>query len=259
MEFNGVKDIAVYGTDCVVNIARGEDAYAHFISAKEKYFEVNVDDGTLTVRQKSRNLFYRIILHRIEFKLVLPKNFKGKLRFRNKNGGLYIEGGDFADVELSTNNGKFELNDATCDSLTVKMSNGTVLAKNISVAENAVVKCSNGIIKVESVTAPSLSISSANSSLSAIDVKAKKFECSTANGTIDASGISADDMRLETSNGKICAAPLGSRDDYKLSAETSHGAITVDGVAYKHLADVTHALKRICVKTANGDIDIRFV
>ena len=52
MEFDGVKDIAIYGTDCVVDISRGNDYAAHFISAREKYFDLAVDDGTLTVRQK---------------------------------------------------------------------------------------------------------------------------------------------------------------------------------------------------------------
>ena len=111
MEFDGVKDIAIYGTDCVVDISRGNDYAAHFISAREKYFDLAVDDGTLTVRQKSRNIFYRIILHKFEFKLILPKNFKGKLRFRNKNGGLYIDGVNFTDVDLSTGNGKFDIGD----------------------------------------------------------------------------------------------------------------------------------------------------
>lgn len=259
MEFKGVKDIAIYGTDCIVDISRGDRDCAEFISAREKYFEVSLDDGTLTVRQKSRNIFYRIILHRIEFKLILPKNFKGKLRFRNKNGGLYISGGDFTDMDLSSGNGKFEISSAACNGCRLKMQNGTVTFKNVSVGDAVSIKCSNGNIKAESVHATEFSISSANASLSAIDVTAKKFECSTLNGAIDASGITADDLKLETSNGKICAAPLGARDDYRLTAETTHGAIIVDGVAYKKLSDVAHLQKRLTAKTANGDIDIRFL
>jgi len=258
MEFNGVKEISIYGTDCVVDISRG-DGNCEFISAKEKYFEVSLDDGTLTVRQKSRNLLYRIIYHRIEFKLVLPRGFKGKLRFRNKNGGLYVKDGEFTDIELAADNGKFDISDCACGNFRLKMSNGTFNAKNVKVADSATVKCANGNIKVESVTAPNLSISCTNASLSAIDVTAKKIDCSTSNGTIDASGISADDLRLETSNGKISAAPLGTRDEYALSADTSNGSITVDGVAYKKLSDINRALKKLNVKTANGDIDIRFV
>ncbi len=259
MELSGVKDIAIYGTDCVAEITHGKCADARFISAKEKYFDIAVEDGTLTVRQKSRNFFSRIIMHRIEFKLVLPVDFKGKLRFRNKNGGLYMDGGNYTEVELSASNGKFDVKNITCASLQLKTENGAVTAKNIDAAETVSLKCRNGGVKVESAQARELSVSSKNAALTVYDMTAKKVECQTSNGTIDANGISSDDIRLETSNGKICAAPLGSRDDYKLAIETDHGAVTVDGVAYKRIADVSHAAKRLDAKTANGDIDIRFV
>lgn len=259
MEFKGIKDIAIYGTDCVVDISRGDGDCAEFISAREKYFDVAFDDGTLTVRQKSRNIFYRIILHKIEFKLILPRNFRGKLRFRNKNGGLYVSGCDFTEMELSTSNGKFEISSTACNHCRLKMQNGTVMFKNVSIADTVSIKCANGDIKAESVRASEFTLSSTNASLTAIDVTAKKFECTTSNGAIDASGITADDLKLETSNGKICAAPLGERDDYRLSAETAHGALIVDGVAYKKLSDVAHLQKRLSAKTSNGDIDIRFL
>ncbi len=259
MEFTGIKSISIYGTDCVADITVGSDDRLQFISAKEKCFDVTADGDALTVRQKSRNFFYRLILHRIEFKLILPRFFKGKLRFRNKNGGLYIDGGNFTDVEMSTGNGKFEICNATCANFQLKMKNGTVTAKNLKVDDNTAIKCRNGNVKVESVHAAALSISSKNAALSAIDVTSKKFECQTSNGPIDASGISADDLKLETENGKITATPLGARDDYKLTIDTEHGAITVDGVAYKRLIDVAKTAKRMSAKTANGDIDIRFV
>ena len=258
MEFNGVKDISIYGTDCIVDITRGDDGALRFISAKEKYFELNVDDnGMFTVRQKDRNLFYKILLHKIEFKLVLPKWFKGRLRFRNKNGGLYVNGADFADVELSTGNGKFDLKDIKCDSFQLKMLNGSVVAKNLAVVGNTNIKCTNGNIKIESAATPALTISCNNAAMSIVDVEAKKFECITSNGAIDASGIVSDELKLETSNGKITATPLGKRDDYKLSLDTRTGVITVDGIPYKRLADVA-GVKKLNAKTANGDIDVRF-
>ncbi|MDE7464280.1 MAG: DUF4097 domain-containing protein [Clostridiales bacterium] len=259
MEYLGIKDIAIYGTDCIADISIGDGNELKFVSAKEKYFDISVDDGTLTVRQKSRNFFYRIILRRIEFKLFLPKDFKGKLRFRNKNGGVYVNGGRFTDVELSTDNGAFELKGAACDSMRLKMSNGSVTAKNLSVTNGTAIKCRNGTVKVESVSSPELSILGKNIALSAIDITSKKFECQTSNGTIDASGITADELKLETSNGKISAAPLGDRKDYRLNLDTEHGSITVDGVAYKKLVDAAHVAKRLQAKNANGDIDIRFV
>lgn len=259
MEFEGIKDIAIYGTDCVVDISRGDGYATEFISAREKYFDVSSDGGTLTVRQKSRNILYRIIMHRFEFKLVLPKNFKGKLRFRNKNGGMYINGVNFTDVELATSNGKFDIENAHCDSFKLKMHNGTVSVKKTTADGTLSVQCSNGNVKAESVTAATLAISCANAALSVADISAKKFECVTNNGAIDASGITADEMKFETSNGKISAAPLGGRDDFKLTTETAHGVITVDGVAYKRIADAINSAKRISAKTSNGDIDIRFM
>ncbi len=259
MLYSDVKDIAIYGTDCVAAISIGVGDKAEFVSAKEKYFDVTADDGTLTIRQKSRSFFYRIILHRIEFKLTLPVGFCGKLRFRNKNGGVYVDGGKFTEVELSTDNGKFELKNAECNNLQLRLSNGAVSAKNIKVGGGAAIKCRNGTVKVESVSSPELTILGKNAVLSAIDVASAKLECSTSNGTIDVSGITADELKLETNNGKINAAPLGDRKDYKLSLDATHGAITVDGVAHKKIADAAHSAKRLNAKTANGDIDIRFM
>lgn len=259
MEFAGITDIAIYGTDCVADISRGTSDVAQFISAKEKFFDVKVADGTLTVTQKTRNIFYRIIMRRFEFKIILPKGFRGRLRFRNNNGGLYLKGGDFSDVELATKNGKFELCDANIGGMSLKMSNGTLNIKSMNAYDSIAVKCQNGNIKAESVSTPSFNISCTNASLSAIDIKAKKFDCSTSNGTIDASGIVSDDIRLETSNGKITAMPLGTRDDYKLSAETSNGLITIDGVPFRKISDVNQAAKLMSAKTSNGEIDIRFV
>ncbi len=259
MEFKDIKSVAIYGTDCVADISRGDGDITEFISAREKYFDISVDDGVMTVRQKSRNLFYRLILHKIEFKLVLPHSFKGKLRFRNKNGGLFAKDSAFTEAEISTCNGKIDFCNSECSGFSLKMQNGSVTLKNVDISDSASIKCANGTVKIESVNSPSIAISGANATIAAADVTAKKFECSTSNGAIDASGITADDMRLETNNGRINAAPLGDRDDFKLSAETAHGALTVDGVAYKRLSDVAHAAKRLNVKAANGDIDIRFI
>lgn len=259
MEFQDVRDIAIYGTDCVVDISRGSDETTQFISAKEKYFDIKADNGLLTVTQKSRNIFYRIIMRRFEFKIVLPRSFKGKLRFRNKNGGLYINDAEFSDVELSTANGKFDLCNTSCHSFLLKMSNGSVNVKNMTAAESAAVKCANGNIRFESVKAPQLTISCSNAGLTAIDITSKKFDCSTSNGTIDASAVAADETKLETSNGKINAMFIGNRNDHRLCAETTHGAITIDGVPFKNISDVARTDKRINVKTSNGDIDVRFM
>ncbi len=258
MEFFDIKNIAIYGTDCIADISQGDGDALLFVTAKEKYFLVKCADGVLTVTQKSRNLLSRIISRRIEFKIVLPRAFKGKLRFRNKNGGLYISGGKFTDVDLSTDNGKFDISNTSCNGFALKMQNGSVSIKKLSAETAASVKCSNGSIKIESTTAPSLVISCSNAATVAIDISTKKFECKTSNGAIDASAIAADDIRLETANGKITAAPLGARSDYKLSADAEHGAIIIDGTMSKRVADAAHAAKKLCVKTLNGDVDIRF-
>ena len=94
MDLDDVKNISVYGANCVVDISRGNDDTCRFVSAKEKNFRVEAVDGQLTVTQKSGNLLSRIIMRRIEFKLILPRSFNGRLRLRNKNGGLYLKGGE---------------------------------------------------------------------------------------------------------------------------------------------------------------------
>ncbi|MCM1368653.1 MAG: DUF4097 domain-containing protein [Roseburia sp.] len=259
MDFQSIKDIAIYGTDCIVDISRGDDETTRIISAREKYFDFKLENGQLTVTQKSRNVFYRIILRRFELKVVLPKNFKGKLRFRNKNGGIYVKNCDFTDIEVSTRNGKFEMENITANEIELEMSNGSIAVKNIRMSGEAYVRCKNGNIRAESMTAGELSLSGANAGISAIDIQSAKFECSTSNGAIDASAIACENIRLKTSNGKINALPLGARDDYRLAVETAHGSITVDGVPYKNISDAAGAKKRLYAKTSNGEIDIKFM
>ncbi len=259
MEFTGVTDIAIHGVACVVDLSVGSSDTLRLITAKEKYFETKLDDGLLSVTQVKPNILYRIIMHRIELKVVLPKGFRGKLKFKNENGGLYANGGSFTEFDLFTKNGRFEISDVKCDQFSLKMKNGNIALKKLDAAGNAVVKCKNGTVKVESASAKEFYVSCANAALTTIDVSANKFECSTKNGAIDASAITADELRLETSNGKINAAPLGRRDDYKLEAMTAHGVITVDGVAQKRISDAIQLNKRLSAKTLNGDIDIRFM
>lgn len=260
MDFNNVKDIAVYGTDCIADISCDGGETVRFISAKEKYFDVQCDgNGMLTVAQKKGNLLYKIIMRRMEFKLVLPESFKGRLRFRNKNGGLYIKNGNFTDIELYTKNGKFDIGDLSCNEFNVKMSNGNITVKNMNVSRETTVKCSNGNIRAERIVSPICSISCTNAGVSATDIRSDKFECSTSNGTIDVGAVATDDMRLDTNNGKINAMVLGARSDYRLWAETEHGTVTVDGEPCKNISDVVTGKKRLSARTCNGDIDIRFV
>ncbi len=260
MEFQNINGIAVYGTDCVVDISRGDDDVCRFVSAKEKYFNVQADNnGLLTVTQKKGNIFYRIIMRRFEFKLILPKYFRGRLRFRNKNGGLYIKDCAFADVELSTKNGKCDAENISCNEFTLKMRNGSVALKSITATDAINVKCSNGNIKAENVKAAAVTVACHNAGVSAIDIRANKLDCSTHNGTIDASAVDVSSLRLETSNGKINALCAGARDDYRLTLETTHGAITVDGTPSKNITDVAASEKRRAIaSTSNGEIDIRF-
>lgn len=260
MEFDGVKDINIYGTNCIADISRGDASRVQFVSAKEKHFDVKVENGSLTVTQKSRNILLRFIGGKIEFKLILPKDFGGKLRFRNKNGGMYIKNTGFADMELYTENGRFDIDSISCAEFTLKTHNGTVGIKNLNASGAVGVKCKNGKVKAESVAASTFSVSGKNTDITIIDVRSKKSECQTSNGAIDASALAADELRLETANGKINAMLLGNRRDCRLAAETAHGSIAVDGTPCKNVTDVaSDAKKRATVRTSNGDIDIRFV
>lgn len=260
MDLQNVKDIDIYGTNCIADVTTDDGDCVRFVSAKEKYFDIKVDNGTLTVAQKSRSILLRLISGRIEFKLILPRDFKGKLRYRNNNGGLYIKDTEFSDIELSTKNGKLDIAAISANSFSLKMKNGSIALKNVAVRDACAVKCKNGNVKAEAVTAAALNISCNNAGLFAADIKSKKIDCSTSNGAIDASALAADELRLETHNGKINAMIIGARDDYKLVAETAHGSITVDGVPSKSISDASsHAQKKLTAKTSNGDIDVRFM
>lgn len=259
MEFSDIRDIILNGADCVVDVTRGDDETCRFISAKEKYFNVSSDGGVLTVSQKSGNIFYRLLMKKFEFKLVLPKSFSGKFKFRNKNGGLFINGGTFDSMDLYIKNGKFDLENISCAEFFLKMRNGSATLKNMTSTGDVAVKCSNGHVKTESLNARSLTISCNNADLSAIDVKTDKFDCSTHNGTIDTSAVDSSDIKIETSNGKINALCLGSRDNFRLLLETTHGAIHIDGAPSKNVSDPVGAKKRVSAKTSNGDIDLKFV
>ncbi len=259
MEFKNVNDIVIKASNCVVDISRGDDEQCRFVSTKDKYFTVSDSGGTLSVKQKPSYIFYRIVVKRVEIKLILPKSFNGKLKLRNKNGELYVKDLEFKELDLSTNNGKFELCGVSCGEFSIKMKNGAVGIKNLSATQSVSLKCDNGRIKAESVIAPSLAMSSSNATLTALDVKSDKLDCRTSNGVIDASGIDCGEVRLETSNGKISALMLGDRDEHRLSAETKHGTISVNGVPCKNVSDRDGAKKRVAVSTSNGDIDIKFM
>ena len=260
MDFQAVRDIDIYGTNCIVDISTDDGDCVRFVSTKEKYFDVKLEGGTLTVTQKSRNIILRIISGRIEFKLILPKSFKGRLRYRNNNGSLYINKTDFSDLDLHTKNGKFDISSVSANAFVLKMKNGSIALKNLTLRDACYAKCKNGEVKAEAVTASAFIVACNNAGLSAIDIKSKKIDCATSNGAIDASALAGEDLRLETHNGRSNAMLLGARDDYKMIAETEHGSVTIDGVPCKTINDAaSHAPKRLIAKTSNGDIDVRFM
>lgn len=260
MDIQSVKDVSINCTNCVVDVSRGNGETCEFISAKERSFTVQNDKGVLTITQRKSNFLSRIIMKRFEFKLILSKDFKGKLKFKNKNGGLYIKNCDFADVDISAHNSKFDIESVTCGAIGLKTKNGSVEIKRMTASGAVAVKCSNGNIKAETITAPSLDISCKNAGVSAVDIRAEKVNCSTRNGAVDASAIASNELRLDASNGKITAMILGSRDDYRLSLETANGGVMVDGTPSKNVADASSVVKkRITAHTSNGDIDIKFI
>lgn len=260
MDLQNVRDIDIYGTNCIADVSTDDGDCVRFVSAKEKYFDVKIDNGTLTITQKSPNMLLRLISGHIEFKLILPRDFRGKLRYRNNNGGLYIKNTEFSELDLSTKNGKFDLSTVGANIFSLKMNNGSITFKCLTVRDVCTVKCKNGNVKAEEVIAAALNISCNNAGLSAVDIKSKKIDCSTSNGAIDASALAAEELRLETQNGRINAMVIGARDNYRLVAETTHGSITVDGVPGKSISDASsHAQKKLTAKTSNGDIDLRFM
>lgn len=259
MDFKNVNDVVIKASNCVVDISRGDDELCRFVSTKDKYFTLSESGGTLTVKQKPTYIFYRAVVKRVEIKLVLPKSFGGKLKLRNNNGELYVKDVAFKELDLSTKNGKFELCGINCGEFSLKMKNGAVGIKNLTAQDPVSLKCSNGRIKTECAAAPSITMSSSNAALTALDVKANRLDCRTSNGVIDASGIDCGEVKLETSNGKISALVLGGRDEHRLLAETKHGTVSVNGVPCKNVADRDGAKKRVTVSTSNGDIDIKFM
>lgn len=259
MEFNSIRDITINVTGCVIDISRGDDEICRFISAKEKYFSVQSSNGSLSITQNAKTIIYAIIKRRIEAKLILPKSFFGKLRLRNKNGGLYIKDGLFQDIDLYTKNGKFDIRGITCNQFSLKMKNGFATLEKVNANGDINIKCANGDIKSQSLACPSLIISCHNARVGIFDVKSDKIDCSTHNGTIEASGVDCPDVRLETSNGKIGALCSGDRADYRLILETESGAIAVNGSPTKNVSDRLGAKRRVFARTRNGDIDVKFI
>lgn len=260
MDFKGVKNLYIKCVDCIADVTRGNDDELHFVSTKEKYFDIKLSkSGKLSIRQKDYNIFSRRLIRKTEFKLALPKDFDGDIKFRNKNGGMFLVGdGKFNRVKLSTKNGSFNIKSIKCDKLKIKLRNGSITLKDAVTNRKQKIKCGNGNAKIETAVAQQIKVRCKCSDISLVDAKTSKLKLRTKNGNIDTSGITADEQKIITKNGKISVAPLGSRDEHRLSLDTRRGTINLDGTLTKPVYDF-RGEKRLTVKTSNGDVDIRFL
>lgn len=105
------------------------------------------------------------------------------------------------------------------------------------------VTTSNGRIDVEGITCDGLKISSSNGRIQLVDCRAGDLSAWTSNGRIEARGLSGR-AHLRTSNGSLEVEIEPAEGDNALTLETSNGSIAVGGPAERVGWDVdaqTHA------------------
>lgn len=203
---------------------------ANISNVNIKYFNSEYDsivisekNDTLLITNKFKNKFFNFFRWKSKDKslilIEIPLEFELNLFISN------------------TINGSLKMTDLRINKIDFKTTNGNSTFTNIEVKESLSSKSTNGTLNLE-------------------NLEAKKVELSSTNGTLKLIKVKSDNISGATTNGTINLDIVGDPKDYAISAITTNGKITFNGL---RLANDTHqddGTKKISVKTTNGSINI---
>lgn len=216
----------------------GSEISVTYPDSKEITFDVNVENGVLTVCRKDNRAWYKRIYsvygNDCSIRIAIPKS--------NTIFGI--------DAELTTGSAVFT--DVTvAGSIEYEASTGSVSLKNVK-ADSIDLCLTTGSIEIYGVECNSFSSEASTGKAKGNGIKCQALDIETTTGSISIESIQADKIALRTSTGSINGSIIGDKKDYTISASAKTGSNNL--MPQEGMTD-----KTLNVKATTGSIDIDFI
>lgn len=203
-------------------------------------YDFTLEDGTLSLIRRPAELslqlfqFESLSPEMREVTLDVPKELAAALDLRTSNGRLSAEGLNcWGEALLKTSNGSLRLKDFSAKTLQAGTSNGSLTLQKVRAGKTLAATTSNGKITAEDVSAP------------------ERLSLHTSNGSIDVDNLSGKNLEFTSSNGAIRGRLPGSMSDYAIRSSTSNGRSSLPRQQDGGTATLN-------VHTSNARIDLNF-
>ena len=271
-----------------VSACEGSDLTLTYYTRDEDPYELNLDDGTLTL---TRLFSKKMDISRFTFavldgiikmrwnkpaptvELLLPRNALVDLTAHACNASVKVSGcRALCETSLKTSNSRIEASGLSCMRLECVSSNGRLVLTDIVSRKQMTCKTTNSRIVASGLRAGgdmqlttsnshiegrglqtfgSLCLTTSNSGLLAEDCAAKgELRLTTSNGKLETWRSQGASIQLKTSNGSIRGSIPGNQSDWRIESRTSNGK--------NSLPKQQDGLKPLAVSTSNGAIDLHF-
>ena len=226
---NNIKKIEIVTKNVKITIkeSKSNTIKIEYFENRDAKFEVYTKNNTLYFKEKTIFRFINFdlasLFENTNITVYIPNESYEELSINNTNGGITFENIkklEFENIDLSTSNGRIELNEVIADDISIKTSNGRI---DIS------------------------------------EVTSKKIYAKSSNGSLNLYDTISKDIELKTSNGSINAKIIGNKNDYNFELKTSNGKIKLNNNEYSNkLNENNKSNQDIYAKTSNGSIKINF-
>lgn len=269
-----------------VTACEGNDLTLTYYTCDDDPYEMNLDDGVLTLERlssvKGGSRFTFSVLGGLikmgwnksapTVELSLPRDALTDLEARASNASIKVIGCQaLCQVNLKTGNSRIEATDLSCMSLECVSSNGRLVLQNVRSRQNLSCKTSNARIEGQKVSAGGLQFTTSNGRIEAHELKTKgdlilttsnsgllaedctakgELRLTTSNGRLEVWRSEGASVSLKTSNGSIRGQMPGAQADWAIDSRTSNGK--------NSLPKQQPGGRPLTVHTSNGSIDLHF-
>ncbi len=175
----------------------------------------------------------------------------GEMSLATTSGSATVNGVRATKVSASSTNGSVVANDVAADDVALSTASGNVGMSGIN-AKTLVAHTMNGSVVAQDVAADSVSFDTTSGNVTSDNMTAGSLDARTINGSIDMTSLDAALASFGTGSGHVNATFVGSADDYRIDAQSTHGSVHApQGNA--------NASKQVTASAMNGSITLGFV
>jgi DUF4097 and DUF4098 domain-containing protein YvlB len=264
----------------VVLKKEGSDFTVKYYDSEYYSYEAYISDGTFNFVESThyefslKNPFLNIKRSQVKTVLTIPEDYNRPLLLEAVNLLFTIDNiRHDGQISITSDSATVHVNNCNIGNLSVSLDNGAIRIINSDFTESLKIHTDNGAVKLNEVNAQSVEVNSGNGAITMDSVNAQASVAVNTNtgavkisygfspqlsvvvdtGAISINAFDSDYISAKTQNGSIDIALQGDAADYKITALTQYGSISVPENAL-----TADGPKIVYASSKNGSVKIRF-